>query len=131
MKISPRTVFALALAASFGITTAASAQAVRGVAELGIEKPVTKVEGTTVVTTLKIKNLSKGPISGLKVNEYWFDKAGNSAPGGTVQLRQPLAVGAVRTLTLKTPRTDKMESNSYQFTHANGTVNTKLIAKIE
>jgi len=131
MKVSVRAALALALAASFGITTVASAQAVRGVAELGYEKPVTKAEGKTVVTTIKVKNLSKGPINGLKVNEYWFDKAGNSFPGGTVQLRQPIPVGGVKTLILKTPRTDKMETNSYQFTHANGTVNAKLMAKIE
>ncbi len=131
MKDLFRTAFAVALVTLLGVAGSASAQAVRGVAELGITKPVTKVEGKTVITTMTVKNLSKGSISGLKVSEFWYDKAGNSAAGGTVQLRQSLSAGAVKTLTLKTPWTNKMDRNSYQFRHANGDIKTVVLSKIE
>ena len=131
MKYLFRTAFALALVTSVGLAQVASAQTVKGEAELGLLKPVTKVEGKTVITTLQVKNLSNGRISGLKVSEFWYDKAGNSAPGATVQLRLPLAAGAVKTLTLKTPWTSKMDRNSYTFTHRNGTVKTKVFASFD
>lgn len=131
MKISFRTALALALVTSVGWVGVAMAQPVKGMAEVGMMKPVTKVVGKEVITTLKIKNMSKGPISGLKVSEFWYDKAGNSAPGAMVQLRQPLGAGEVKTLTLKTPWTDKMQSNKYQFSHAYGEVTVVTLAKIE
>jgi len=131
MKNLFRTAFFVALVTSLSLAGNASAQAVRGVAELGITKPVTKVEGKTVITTMTVKNLSKGSISGLKVSEFWYDKDGNSAAGGTVQLRQPLSEGAVKTLTLKTRWTNKMDRNSDQFLHANGEIKTVVLAKIE
>ena len=70
---------ALALTAGLLLTGGtASAQApatklispVRGEAELGYLKPVTKREGNMIVTTIKVKNLAAGPIAGLKVDEF-------------------------------------------------------------
>lgn len=104
---------------------------VRGQAELGMIKPVVKVEGTEVVTTIKVKNLSTGAIAGLKVDEYWYDKTGNMLPGGQFRMRQPLNPGEVATITLRAPKDPRMSSNSYQFTHANGTIKVKQLTKIE
>src|SRR5436190_378015 len=130
MKSVFRTVFAMALVASLGLEGSVSAQTVKGTALIGLQQPSTKVVGKEVVTTIKIKNLSKGPIAGLKVEEYWYDKAGNATPGDSSQLRAPLAVGAVTTIELRTPRKASMERNTYQFSHANGQVTTKVPAKI-
>ena len=33
-----------------------------------------------IVTTIKVKNLAAGPIAGLKVDEFWYDKAGSRSP---------------------------------------------------
>ena len=41
---------------------------VRGVAELGYTKPVTKNDGKFLITTMKIKNLASGSIAGLKID---------------------------------------------------------------
>lgn len=140
----------LALAGVFGVSGSASAaqaqsappaqeakprpkfvQPVKGVAEIGFLKPVVKVQGPEVVTTLKIKNLSLGAIAGLKIDEYWYDKAGNMLPGDSKRLRQPLLPGEVTTIELRTPKNAKMDRNSYQFTHAYGQVKTKILQKIE
>src|SRR3712207_4733512 len=57
---------------------------VRGEAEIGYLRPDTKVANNTVVTTIKIKNLSTGAIAGLKVEEFWWDK-GNNPVGGDMK----------------------------------------------
>jgi hypothetical protein len=106
-------------------------QPVKGVADVGFLKPVVKVDKGEVVTTIKIKNLSTAAIAGLKIDEYWYDKAGNMLPGDSKRLRQPLLPGEVVTVELRTPKNPKMDRNSYQFTHAYGQVKTKVLNKIE
>jgi hypothetical protein len=123
--------FAVVLISSVGLAGSAWAETVMGMAELGILKPVVKVEGKEVVTTIKVKNLSRGTIVGLKVEEYWYDKDGNPMPGDTKRLTQPLAPGAVSTIVLRTPVNPKMDRNNYVFTHDNGKVHTTVYAKFQ
>jgi len=120
-----------ALVSSFGVAGSAKAETVTGMAELGILQPVTKVDGKVVVTTIKVKNLSKGTIVGLKVEEYWYDKDGNPLPGDSKKLSQPLAPGGVSTIVLHTPLSPRMDRNNYVFTHDNGKVHTTVFAKLE
>lgn len=103
---------------------------VKGVAEIGYLKPVVKVVGEEVTTTMQIKNLSAGAIAGLRVDEFWYDKAGNMLPGDSFRVRQPLLPGEVTTVTLKTPKNPKMDRNNYQFSHANGQIKAKLLQKM-
>jgi hypothetical protein len=99
---------------------------IRGVAELGILSPSTKRVGKEVVTIIKIKNLSvSGSIAGLKVDEYWYDKAGDPVSGDTFRYRKPLLPGEVIEVTLRTPVNPKMDRNQYNFSHANGDIKTK------
>jgi hypothetical protein len=104
---------------------------IRGQAELGFLKPVTKREKNgDIVTVIKVKNLSAtGSIAGLKVDEYWYDKAGDPVSGDTFRYRKPLLPGEVIDVTLRTPHNPKMDRNSYNFTHANGTIKTKQMPK--
>jgi uncharacterized protein YcfL len=131
MKMNFRGVLAIGLVSSLAVVTTTAAQPIKGTAEVGITQPVTKVVGKEVVTTMKVKNLSKQSIAGLRIEEYWYDKQGNPSPGGSRQLNQPLAPGAVLNIELRTPRTPTMDRNSYQFTHTNGKVNARVMAKIE
>ena len=131
MRLNFRGVLAIALVSSFAVVEVASAQPIKGTADIGITQPSTKVVGKEVVTTMKVKNLSKQSIAGLRIEEYWYDKAGNPAPGGSRRLNQPLAPGAVVNIELRTPRTPNMDRNSYQISHANGKVNAKVMAKVE
>lgn len=131
MKLNFRGVLAAALVSSLAFVGTGLAQPIKGTAEIGITQPTTKVVGKEVVTTMRVKNLSKQSIAGFRVEEYWYDKAGNPAPGGSVRLNQPFAPGEVKTIQMKTPRTPNMDRNSYQFTHANGTCTAKVMAKIQ
>jgi hypothetical protein len=103
---------------------------VRGEAELGYAKPVTKRTGSNIVTTIKVKNLSKGSIAGLKVDEFWYDKAGNPVTGDTFRYRKPLQPQEIITVTLTTPVNPKMDRNQYKFEHLNGTIKTTLLPKL-
>jgi len=126
---------AMALTAGLLLTgSTASAQApatklispVRGEAELGFMKPVTKREGNMIITTIKVKNLASAPIAGLKVDEFWYDKAGEPVTGAQpFRYRKALMPGEVIDVVLKVPTNPKMDRNSYKFEHANGTIKTK------
>ncbi|MCX6551664.1 MAG: hypothetical protein NTY02_11800 [Acidobacteria bacterium] len=101
---------------------------IRGDAEIGVLTPVTVVDHKAglVRTTIKVKNLSTtGSIAGLKVEEFWYDKAGNPVTGSRDRLKKPLMPLEVAELKLETPKDPKMDRNSYTFTHANGKIRTK------
>lgn len=104
---------------------------VRGEAAVDITKPNTKVVGSEVVTIITLRNASTGAIAGLKVEENWYDKAGNPVGGDTYRHPRPLPPGEIISVTLKTPRKTTMNSNQYQFSHANGTVKTKVVPKLD
>jgi hypothetical protein len=104
---------------------------VRGEATIGYLKPVTKREGNMIVTTIKIKNLSNGAIAGLKVDEFWYDKAGDPVTGAQpFRWRKPLQPGEVIDVVLRVPTNPKMDRNQYKFEHANGTIKTQLMPKL-
>jgi hypothetical protein len=127
---------------SFGVTLLAqqpaTAQAakpkfvepVRGTAYIEVGKPLVKVVGNEVVTTIKVKNTSYGPIAGLKLDEFWYDKAGNVIGGDSKRQKTLFKPGEVITFELHTPKDPKMNRNSYQFTHANGKIQAKSVPKL-
>jgi hypothetical protein len=104
---------------------------VRGEAAVEITAPDTKVGGNEVVTTLRVKNTSKAPIAGFKVEENWF-KGSDAIGGDSYRHARPLQVGEVIQITLKTPRSRVLGArNQYQFSHANGTVKPTTVKKLD
>jgi hypothetical protein len=105
---------------------------IRGEAALEITKPATKVSGTEIITVINVRNpATTGAIAGLKVEENWYDKGGNPVTGDTYRHPRPLKSGEVISITLRTPRNPAMNSNQYQFSHANGTIKTTIVPKLE
>lgn len=107
---------------------------VRGVAQIGYTKPVVKrgkVDGRDfVITTMRIQNMATAPIAGLKVDDFWYDKAGNPLPSDSYRHPRPLQPGEVITVTLETPLDPRMNRNQWQFSHANGDIKPTLVAKL-
>ncbi|MGH9255019.1 MAG: hypothetical protein ACRD3C_10665 [Vicinamibacterales bacterium] len=107
---------------------------VRGVAQIGYTKPAVKrgkVGGKDfVITTMQIKNMAIGPIAGLKVDDFWYDKGGNPLPSDSYRHPRPLQPGEVITVTLETPADPRMNRNQWQFSHANGEIKPVLVAKM-
>jgi hypothetical protein len=109
---------------------------VRGEAALGYLKPVikagkTKAGADGIITTFRLKNLATGAIAGLQVEEFWYNKAGDPVTGSNYRHRTPLQPGEIITVVLETPRQAGMDRNQYSFKHANGTIKTTLLQKLE
>ena len=104
---------------------------VKGIAVINVLKPVVKLQGTEVVTTIKVKNLSYGSIAGLKLDEYWYDKAGNIVTGDSKRVMKPIMPNEIVTIELRTPKDPKMNRNTFQFSHANGKVQVDTVPKFE
>lgn len=107
---------------------------IRGVAQIGYTKPLVKrgkVGGKDfVITTMQIKNMATGPIAGLKVDDFWYDRGGNPLPSDSYRHPRPLQPGEVITVTLETPADTRMNRNQWQFSHANGEIKPVLVAKM-
>jgi hypothetical protein len=135
MKAQRLTLVAVAAAVLFGtgVITAQSKLAApfRGEAEVHYTKPAPQRKGNMVVTTFKVKNATNAPLAGFRVDEFWYDKAGNPVTGAkTFRHPKPLQPGEVITVTLEVPVDDRMNRNSYQFAHANGKVKPVLQPKL-
>ena len=104
-------------------------QPMKGTAVISVLKPVTKVKGNEVVTVLTVKNSSYGAIGGLRVDEYWYDKAGNIIGGDSQRMKKLLQPDETYVFELHTPKDPKMNRNSYQFSHINGKVRADSVPK--
>jgi hypothetical protein len=107
----------------------ANMKPVQGLALINVLKPVVKVQGKEVITTIKVKNLSYGSIAGLKLDEFWYDKGGNVVTGDTKRVMKPIMPNEIVTIELHTPKDPKMDRNSYQFSHANGKIKVETVPK--
>jgi hypothetical protein len=95
---------------------------VRGEAPVELTQPDTRVVGSDVVTKIRVKNTSTGPIAGFKVDENWF-KGNDALSGDSYRHARPLQVNEVIEITLTVPRSRVVGArNQYQFSHANGTI---------
>ncbi|MEW6322869.1 MAG: hypothetical protein AB1635_17505 [Acidobacteriota bacterium] len=103
----------------------------RGDAEVEITKPNTRLVGNEVITTILVKSNASGPLAGFRVEENWYDRAGTPVGGDTYRHPRPLPPNTVIEVTLRTPRRPNMQSNQYQFLHANGNIKTKIVPKLE
>lgn len=135
-----RTLMAVAVAAFIlaGFATQSAAQtpparlqpALHGEAQIAMTNPVVKREGNNIVTTMKIKNLSKQPIAGFKLEEFWYDAKGTIVNGETYRHPKPLQPDETIDVKLTDAVTGKEQRNNYKFSHANGTVKPTKVAKL-
>lgn len=104
---------------------------VRGEAAVEITSPDTRVVGNDVVTKIRVKNISNGPIAGFKIDENWF-KGGDALSGDSYRHGRPLQINEVIEITLTVPRTRVVGArNQYQFTHANGTIKPTPVKSLD
>jgi hypothetical protein len=80
---------------------------------------------------MKVKNLSKQPIAGFKLEEFWYDAKGTIVNGDTFRYPKPLQPDEIIEVKLTDTVTGKEQRNNYKFSHANGTVKPTKVAKLE
>ena len=104
---------------------------VKGLAEIQYTRPIVKRDKDMAVTTFQVKNLSPAPIARLTIEEFWYDGAGNPVTGDKFIVKKALMPGEVTTVVLRTPVKENMKQNQLKFSHQNGAVKPKPVAKFE
>jgi hypothetical protein len=104
---------------------------VRGEAAVEITAPNTRAVANDIVTTVRVKNVSSGPIAGFRIEENWY-KGNEAVSGDTYRHPRPLPVNEVIEISLKTPRARIVGArNQYQFSHANGTIKPTTVKTLD
>lgn len=105
---------------------------IKGQALVEFTDPQVRAEGNMVVTRIKVKNVSKGPIAGFKVDEYWYNAKGDAVSGSqTFRVLKPLMPGDIVEVVLKSPKTSDMTRVNRVFAHANGTVKPTKVSALK
>ena len=102
---------------------------IRGTVEIAFLRPEVKRVKADVVTTIKVKNMSNGPIARLKVEEFWWDNNNNPVSSNQDWARKPVMPGEIVTFTMTTPWDSRMYKNNYKYSHANGDIKPKQVPK--
>jgi hypothetical protein len=105
---------------------------VRGDANVQITSPNTVIKGDNVITTIRVKNVSKGPIAGFRVQENWFTKNNEALSGDEYRHPRPFQVNEVIQITLEVPRARVIGArNQYQFSHVNGAIKAEAVKTLD
>jgi hypothetical protein len=103
----------------------------RGPGQVGYLQPRSRREGNEMVTTFRIQNISDGALAGFKVDEFWYDDAGDTVTGGAFRMRRPFLSDEIIEVTLRIPRNSRMARSNYEFSHQNGVVEANLFDEMD
>ena len=103
----------------------------KGIAEIEVIQATPKRVGADMVTVLRIRNLSPGAISLLKVDEYWYDHKLQVVSGDSQPYRKPFNPGEIIEITMRSPIKPDLYKNQFAFSHANGAVKAKAVKKFD
>ena len=118
-------------AAPPAVSKARMSTPVKGTAYVEVIQGAPKKVGGDMVTVSKVKNVSNGPIAGLRVDEYWYNQKLVQVTGDTQRVRAPIAPGEIVEVTTKSPIKPDLYKSTLMFNHANGKVTAKGVKKFE
>ena len=102
----------------------------RGSAQISYTQPRATREANFIVTTFRVQNDANNALAGFQVDEFWFDRDGNTVTGDRVRFREPILPGETVTIELRVPRNSAMDSSNYEFTHQNGDIEPALVDEL-
>jgi hypothetical protein len=102
---------------------------VKGTAWIELIQGQPKKVGADIVTVTKVKNVSTGPIAGLRVDEFWYNSKLAQISGTTERVRAPIAPGEIIEITTKSPVKPDLYRSQLSFVHANGKIQAKPVKK--
>ena len=130
--------FAQSAAAKAAPAAAAAAAApkfvtpMKGEGQVQILNPQSGREGNMLVTRIKVKNVSKGPLVGFKADEYWYSAKGETVSGSpTFRHLKPFMPNDVIEVVLRSPYSAEMSRSLRQFAHQNGSVKATLVPRVK
>lgn len=104
----------------------------KGEAQVQILNPQSKQEGNMLVTRIKVKNVSKGPLIGFKADEYWYSAKGETVSGSpTFRHLKPFMPNDVIEVVLRSPWNAQMSRSLRQFAHQHGSVKATLVPRFK
>jgi hypothetical protein len=90
-----------------------------------------KVVKDMVITEIRVKNMSSGPIPRLTIGETWYDANRQIVTGGKGFINGLLQPGETQTVTIQTPYNKAAKQNMLNFSHANGDVKPKEVKNLD
>lgn len=104
---------------------------IRGPGQVGYLQPVSRRRGNEMVTTFRIQNNSTGALAAFKVDEFWYDRAGDTVTGGSFRMQKPFLPGHIIEVELRIPRDRRMARSNYEFSHKNGVIEATLFEEMD
>lgn len=104
---------------------------IRGPGQVGYLQPVSRRQRNEMVTTFRIQNNSTGALAAFKVDEFWYDRAGDTVTGGSFRMQKPFLPGEIIEVELRIPRDGRMARSNYEFSHKNGVIEATLFEEMD
>lgn len=104
---------------------------IRGPGQVGYLQPVSRRQRNEMVTTFRVQNTSTNALAGFTVDEFWYDRAGDTVAGGSFRMQQPFLPGHIIEVELRIPRDRRMSRNNYEFSHKNGVIEATLFEEMD
>lgn len=104
---------------------------IRGPGQVGYLQPRSRRQRNEMVTTFRIQNNSTGALAAFKVDEFWYDRAGDTVTGGSFRMEQPFRPGQIIEVELRIPRDRRMARSNYEFSHKNGVIEATLFEEMD
>ena len=104
---------------------------IRGPGQVGYLQPVSRRQRNEMVTTFRVQNNSTGALAAFKVDEFWYDRAGDTVAGGSFRMPKPFLPGQIIEVELRIPRDRRMSRNNYEFSHKNGVIEATLFEEMD
>lgn len=104
---------------------------IRGPGQVGYLQPVSRRLRNEMVTTFRVQNTSTGALAGFKVDEFWYDRGGDTVAGGSFRMSKPFLTGQIIEVEIRIPRDRRMARNNYEFSHKNGVIEATLFEEMD
>ena len=104
---------------------------IRGPGQVGYLQPVSRRQRNEMVTTFRVQNTSTNALAGFTVDEFWYDRAGDTVAGGSFRMPKPFLPGQIIEVQIRIPRDRRMSRNNYEFSHKNGVIETTLFEEMD
>ena len=104
---------------------------IRGPGQVGYLQPISRRQRNEMVTTFRVQNTSTNALAGFSVDEFWYDRAGETVAGGSFRMPRPFLPGQIIEVEIRIPRDRRMARNNYEFSHKNGVVEATLFEEMD
>lgn len=104
---------------------------IRGPGQVGYLQPISRRQRNEMVTTFRVQNTSTNALAGFSVDEFWYDRGGDTVAGGSFRMPRPFLPGQIIEVEIRIPRDRRMARNNYEFSHKNGVVEATLFEEMD